>query len=128
LTANVTSSPSAVTWRRVAITPALLTSTSSLSKRARASLAKPRTWARLDRSAIMTSTRAPGTREPISAAAASPRAASLPTMTTVAPSVASRSAVSLPIPLVAPVTRQVCPDIVCMRPPDLRLLGRGPAH
>ena len=53
------------------------------------------------------------------APAASPRAASRATMITVAPSMASRSAVSLPIPLVAPVTRQVVPDIAPTRPPVL---------
>src|SRR3984885_5447741 len=127
LVAKVVSSPSAVSWRRGEITPALLTRTSSRPCRPRTSPASRRTCARLDRSAVMTSTWASGTRPGISAPAGARRAASRPTMTIVAPSEASRSAVSLPIPLLAPVTRQVVPDIAPTRPPVLGADLRTPA-
>src|SRR4051794_17699761 len=110
LTAIVSSYPSCDLWYRGAMIPALLTSTSSRSCRFRIVSARERTEARLAKSARAVSTNAVSRRSAAkrlatSSLARSVRVASRPAITTRNPARARPSAVSNPIPALAPVTR-----------------------
>src|SRR2546425_1263205 len=108
-TANVVSSPSSVRARSPMISPALLTSTSTRGSAVASSAASMRT-ARCDaRSATKSATSELWLRCLISVTARSPVSCVRHTTATVAPARASASAVSLPIPELAPVTMQVFP-------------------
>jgi hypothetical protein len=103
MSANVRSWPSDVTARDVKIAPALLMSTSSLSKRARTWPASARTDSMSDRSAKNACAGgAPAARS--SSTVASALARSRATRITSAPRRPSSTAVARPSPVVAPVT------------------------
>src|SRR5215203_972191 len=109
--ARVVSMPSAVSVRLLCTSPALLTSTSSLSCRPRNSSASLLTSPCSDRSASISSTDSLWLCSLISSRAASPRSGLRPTITTFAPIAANATAEALPMPEVPPVMSTVLPPI-----------------
>ena len=112
LTANVSSRPSGVSWRSGAKTPALATNTSRRGRSRTTSAASPRAPATEPRSASQSAGAAACEDAARTAArAAAPRPGSRPCTSTSAPSSARRTAVSSPMPRVAPVTSATRPSM-----------------
>lgn len=109
-TPNVDSKPSLVVFLDVVQTPALFTRMSRRSWAAWNFRTNSRIESLLARSSARTSTFTWGARVRMSAAAASPFCTSRAAMTTVAPRSARPRAVSLPMPVLPPVTMATFPD------------------
>ena len=101
-------------WRIVSVSPALLTSTSTVPKRRTAVSITPSTWAGTETSAAAAAADPP--RAVIAAATASAPAGATSLTTTCAPSSPKRTAIARPMPRAAPVTIATLP---CIRVPTV---------
>src|SRR4051794_37376208 len=118
--------PSTLSRRSRNIPPALLTRTSRRECRPRNSSARRRTSACDERSARKNSTDGLSASRRIRSTVVSPFSRSLPTTPTAAPRRVSASAVTAPIPEVAPVTRQTLPSMARSAPTTINASPPGP--